>query len=488
MLLEIIVLLASFLLIFNWWGHGYWKRRNVFSIPKLFIFGNFWQLVMGQKVSLMFCDIYKKYKKHRMVGFYCFYKPMLLISDPEIIKRVLVIDFNSFSDNGFVVDKDIDPLFGYNPFTAKTIPLWKELRSIQAANQTPLKLKEVVPSLANIKEFMYDFIKNQKNQPIEVSDLTLRAAIDSAVLNGFGIEPKSFTDPEFSFMTHASGEKLFEATFVTMISAFFFPLINRLFSLRMTSKEAEEFFVSMAKTNIDYRQSAKITRSDLFDTIMKLNQKKLEQGNKAYSALEMSSHCASFYMDATITSSAVLSFILLELAYHQDVQDKLRREIFLIGKKPEDLDFDKINSMTYLQMVFDETLRMHPPVMIVSRLCTKDTEIEGVKISKGTKVFISPFALHYDPEYFPNPEKFDPDRFSDINKESMTKYSFLPFGEGPRICVGMKYANIFVKTSIALILLKYKILPAYDQNESLHDIDHFLLGPKPNAAVKFEEF
>lgn len=65
----------------------------------------------------------RKYKQHRMVGFYSFYKPMLFVSDPEIIKRVLVTDFNSFSNNGFIMDKDIDPLMGYNPFTAKTIPL-----------------------------------------------------------------------------------------------------------------------------------------------------------------------------------------------------------------------------------------------------------------------------------------------------------------------------------------------------------------------------
>lgn len=81
-------------------------------------------------------------------------------------------------------------------------------------------------------------------------------------------------------------------------------------------------------------------------------------------------------------------------------------------------------------------MRMYAPVTFLSRSCTKDIDIEGVKISKGTKVFISALGLHYDPEYFPDPERFDPERFSASNKESMTKYTFLPFGEGPRICVG----------------------------------------------------
>ncbi|XP_014276569.1 probable cytochrome P450 6a17 isoform X2 [Halyomorpha halys] len=430
----------------------------------------------------------RKYKQHKMVGFYTLYKPMLFVSDPEIIRRVLVTDFNSFSDNGFIVYKEIDPISGFNPFSAKTIASWKELRSIQAANQTPLKLKEVVPNLTTrIGEFMYDYIKGQKDQPVQVLDLTTRAAVDSAVLHGFGIEPKSFTDPDYIFLQMATLENLFCATFVTMLSGFFFPLINRSFNLRMTSKEAEDFFLFMVETNNYHRQSTGTTRGDLFDTILKLNKKKLEQGNKAYSPLEISAHCATFFMDGTITSSAVLFFTLLELANNQDVQEKLRREIFSVGKKPEDFDFDKIHSITYLQMVFDESMRIHSPVTILSRVCTKDTVIEDVKISKGTKVFISPLAVHYDPEYYPDPEKFDPERFSEINKESRPKYTYLGFGEGPRICVGMKYANIFVKTSVVLILLKYKVLPTNGQKESFHDIEHFLLSPKPNVTVKFEE-
>ncbi|XP_014276562.1 probable cytochrome P450 6a17 [Halyomorpha halys] len=487
MLLEIILLFVSTLFVYNWWAHGYWKRRNVFSLPTVFLFGNFWELIVKHKLSVMFCDMYKKYKKEKMIGFYSFYKPMMFVSDPEIIQKVLVTDFNSFSNNGLEVDKDIDPISGYNPFSAKTVPVWKELRSIQSANQSPLKLKEVVPNMIKIGELMYGYINNKKNQPIPALDIAIRAAVDSAVAHGYGIEPKSFLDSEFTFLKFANVEKLFSATFVTMVAGFLFPLVNRLFRLRMTSKEAEDFFISMTKTNIDYRQSNKITRGDLFDTIIKLNKKKIEQGDKAYSDSEMSAHCATFFMDSTITSSVVLSFILLELANNQDVQEKLRREIFLVGKKSEDFDSDKIHSIAYLQMVFDEALRMHSPVTIVSRLCTKDTLIEGVQISKGTKVFISPLAIHYDPEYYHDPEKFDPERFSEINKESRPKYTFLGFGEGPRICVGLKYATLFVKTTVAFILLKYKILPKDNQSKSLHEIDYFLLSPKPDAAVKFVE-
>lgn len=81
-------------------------------------------------------------------------------------------------------------------------------------------------------------------------------------------------------------------------------------------------------------------------------------------------------------------------------------------------------------------MRLHPPVPTLSRKCTKDIFINEANISKGTKVFISALALHQDPEYYPEPMKFDPERFSEVNKQSRVKYTYLPFGEGPRICVG----------------------------------------------------
>ncbi|XP_014276563.1 cytochrome P450 6k1 [Halyomorpha halys] len=489
MLLEIIIIIFSTLIIYNWWAHGYWKRRNVFSIPTEFLFGNIRKIITGHAlVPQMFDDMYKKYKEHKMIGFYTFYDPMLFVRDPEIVKKILVSEFNSFSDNGFTLSKDVDPLLGFNPFTAKGVPLWKELRSIQASNMTPLKLKEVVPNLTTrIGEFMYDFIKNQEKQPVSVMDLSIRAAVDSAVFYGFGIEPKSFTDSEFGFMKHASGDKLFQPSTWNIIAALFIPLLNKFCNLRVTSYETEEFFKSMTKTNIEHRLNSKVTRGDIIDTILKANKKKLEQTHKAYTDLEMSAHCTTFYLDSTVTSGMALTFFLLELAKHPDIQERLRSEIISVGNKPEDFDYDKINSITYLQMVLDETLRVHSPLSFVSRICTKDTIIEDVKIEKGTRIYISSISLHTDPEYFPDPEKFDPERFSEINKESMTKYTFFPFGEGPRICVGMKYASIFVKTSIVLFLLKYRVLPCGNQDKCLHDYDNFLLIPKPDAAVKFEE-
>ena len=92
-----------------------------------------------------------------------------------------------------------------------------------------------------------------------------------------------------------------------------------------------------------------------------------------------------------------------------------------------------------------ETLRKYPPVTFLNRECTKDYPIPGthVTLEKGTQVIIPVEALHDDPQYFPEPDKFDPERFSEETKSGRHHYVYLPFGEGPRICIG-KYFNTFV--------------------------------------------
>jgi cytochrome P450 family 6 len=92
--------------------------------------------------------------------------------------------------------------------------------------------------------------------------------------------------------------------------------------------------------------------------------------------------------------------------------------------------------------VFTETLRKYPSVSFLDRKCCSDYElpvpngIGTITLSEGTGVYIPVLALHHDPTYFPEPEQFDPDRFTEENKGSRPNYTYIPFGEGPRVCIG----------------------------------------------------
>ena len=111
-----------------------------------------------------------------------------------------------------------------------------------------------------------------------------------------------------------------------------------------------------------------------------------------------------------------------------------------------------------MEMVIDETLRMYPPAARTDRVASNDYEYEGIKIKKGQVLTVAIYAIHHDPTIYPNPEQFDPNRFSEANKKSRESVTFLPFGAGPRNCIGMRFAVTEMKLLLASILSKYRFV------------------------------
>lgn len=112
--------------------------------------------------------------------------------------------------------------------------------------------------------------------------------------------------------------------------------------------------------------------------------------------------------------------------------------------------------MSYMSMVIDETLRMFPAAIKLDRIASEDFEFEGMKIEKDQMVVVPLWALHYDPDLYPEPDVFDPERFNEENKQKRDSNAYLPFGNGPRNCLGMRFALLEIKLSLANILNKFR--------------------------------
>jgi cytochrome P450 len=113
--------------------------------------------------------------------------------------------------------------------------------------------------------------------------------------------------------------------------------------------------------------------------------------------------------------------------------------------------------MKYMDMVIDETLRMYPPGTRLDRVASNDYEYNGLKIEKGQVIMVPIFALHHDPDVYPNPDVFDPERFNEENRKTRDNLAFIPFGAGPRNCIGMRFALMEIKMLLSTILSKYQI-------------------------------
>lgn len=182
---------------------------------------------------------------------------------------------------------------------------------------------------------------------------------------------------------------------------------------------------------------------------------------------EITSQALIFFVAGFETVSTAMSFGSYELACNRDVQDKLREEIRKTYKETNGkLTYDALLKMKYMDMVVSEILRKWPPVPGMDRVCTKPYTIEPVlpdekpvPLKPGDVLWLPMQGVHRDPNNYPNPDKFDPERFSDENKVNIRPYTYIPFGSGPRNCIGSRLALLEMKTLLYNLLLSFEIVP-----------------------------
>ena len=185
------------------------------------------------------------------------------------------------------------------------------------------------------------------------------------------------------------------------------------------------------------------------------------------------------------TTSNLLTWIFHLLSDNPEVEAKLLDEYARVlgGRLPNMAD---LPNMPYSRMMVDEALRLYPPAWAVStRVALEDDVILGYRIPKGGGVFISPYVIHHDPRFWDNPEKFDPERFTEEQVEARHKYAYLPFGAGPRKCIGNTFALTETQLILATLLPRFKLTtkPGY----KVEPAAEFTLRVKGGLPMRVEE-
>lgn len=170
---------------------------------------------------------------------------------------------------------------------------------------------------------------------------------------------------------------------------------------------------------------------------------------------ELISQCFFFFFAAFDNVSSILAFLSYELTVNQDIQRRLYEEIAVTEStlNGQPITYEALQKMAYLDMVVSEALRKYPTATLTDRYANKDyvfDDEEGLRfvIEKGKTIWIPMLALHHDPKYFPEPERFDPERFSEDNRSKIVPGTYLPFGAGPRSCIGPRLALLEVKMAL----------------------------------------
>jgi cytochrome P450 len=185
---------------------------------------------------------------------------------------------------------------------------------------------------------------------------------------------------------------------------------------------------------IDERRADATERNDFLSILLHAT----DEDGKAMSDEQLMDECVTLFGAGHETTAAALSWAWYLLCQHPKVYQQVQHEVesVLAGRAPT---YDDLAHLPYCLQIFKETLRLYPPAPVV-REALHDIEIDGYLVPKGYTIYILPYTIHRKAEYFPDPETFDPERFTPAREKQLPRHAYLPFGAGPRICIGNHFA------------------------------------------------
>lgn len=194
---------------------------------------------------------------------------------------------------------------------------------------------------------------------------------------------------------------------------------------------------------IEERRISTTTHNDLLAMLMSAR----DDDGGAMSDTQLRDEVMTLYLAGHETTANTLSWTWFELSRRPEVRERLEAELdsVLGGRSPQPED---LRALPFTNAVIDETLRMYPAAWMFARRAAVDVDLRGTQIPRGMQIWISPYMLQHDARWFEDPERFDPARWLDGRTAGLHKYAYIPFGGGPRICIG----NGFAKMEAALIL------------------------------------
>lgn len=444
-------------------NYGHWSKRGIPTVPNALPgLGHTWPMyAMTQNTNILFHNFYEKGKGLSMIGFYDMTTPGILIRDPELVKSVLATNFNKFGKNVWSINPDKDPIISKNPFFADG-DKWKTQRAQLSGMLSFAKLKMILGQIADacdkLEEYVDDRVKVSGTAEFEMKRLFSRYTSEIVANSVFGVEGYSFDDNHKGRSFLEIGETIFVpaiSTGLKNVLTLFFPFLSGLCDVSFLPKDIDAEFRRMIDTVVDVRLEHKIVKNDILQNI--LESEKTDKIDKDY----VLAHAGSFFVDMYETTSITMNYVSFQLAMHVDVQEKARNEVrSVMNRHNGQLTYDALKDLTYMDRVINESTRLNTAFGTISKVCTEKFKLVGsdglsLIAEPGNIVSISIQGLHHDPEHWPDPKKFDPDRFTEDNKNERNKFVHLPFGEGPRMCPGRVLGTMMLKLAFARLLDKY---------------------------------
>ena len=499
--------------------YSVWSRQGIRGPKPIPIFGNTLDYFFKPNKDV---DISRIKKYGRIFGAFNALEPLLVVSDPKILRKILVQDFWSFTGRR-----------SYNHWLLKQFLIskngqeWKEMRSVISPTFTSGKMKQMLPlmkeSLVSMEKTIDKIVKNGEGNRVDSKKLFGCFTLDVIAKCAFATETNAHENENDAFIEPV--RRFFKYNKLKVMMVLLLPnFIKDFFNITAQPAKSVDFMANVAKQIMDNRrresQYEKRSYPDLLQLMMSAGKSTVKEqvvedtvDNEAHHGNEdevtrvkpTDSHKMSLtdheIMANTIlvlvagyeTTATTITFTSYSLAINPRVQDRLRTEVNdALNSNGGDLSYEVLSGLKYLDAVISETLRMFPPVIRVERIadedCVLDTEDgQKIQIKKGNVIYVPIYAIQHDKEFYDDPEEYRPERFLPENRHKLVPYTYLPFVAGPRNCIGMRFALMEAKLAIAHLVHKYKFKRSdrtavpldFSKSSTLLQAKEIIIGIKP---------
>lgn len=367
-----------------------------------------------------------------------------VVGKPEYVEQVLLGNYQNYVKSRFV-RRLLGPTLGQGLVTSDGA-LWRRQRRIAAPAFHHKRIAGFVGTMAQVAENGVNGWEH-KTVPFDVVSAMMALTVEIIARTMFSTDVSGEIERIRRLM-----DIVIEQTKAGILDLFGFPewIPSR---QPKPLRDAVVELNAMVNGIIAPRRADNIDRGDLLSMLLQARDPETGEG---MSDAQLRDEIVTIFSAGHETTANALSWTWYLLAKHPDVEAKLHDELrqVLNGRTPTAED---LPNLPYTRMVFEEALRLYPPVHSISRMAVAEDWMGGVRIPPRSNITISPWVIHHNPQLWPDPDRFDPERFRPEAIAARHRFAWLPFGGGPRICIGMQFAIAEAQVILATLAQRYRL-------------------------------
>ncbi|AWI89810.1 cytochrome P450 [Methylobacterium sp. DM1] len=395
---------------------------------------------------------------------------MLVLICPREIERVLVKDHQNFPKNEHFW-RQVTALFGNGLLTSKGT-FWQRQRRLAAPAFAGPRLASYADTMVHESTRTAEGWRDGDVRDVHADMMALALRIAAKALFGTEVEEDVLViDNALNDILAELASRVVRPILIPDAV----PLPGHV-RYRRALRRIDEIVARI----ITERRSSSAASADFLSALMRAR----DEDGTAMSDRQLRDEVVTFLLAGHETTALVLSWTIHLLSRHPEVDRVLAAEIDeVVGQRAA--TFDDVPLLRFTEHTILESMRLYPPAWAIGREARSDCQIGGFDVRAGTPILISPWVLHRDPRFFEEPEAFRPERWQQGLAQRLPRFAYMPFGGGPRICIGNRFAVIEAVLILATLVQRFGFI--VDPDRPVVPVPSMTLRPKEGVRVRLEE-